>query len=191
MAAQKQTSSLKNEAGKTAQGARSKEEVVKTLLEWESPSRPFKRRETEYFKTLGAILFLVCVVLLFFKEWLLIVAIGAFFFIVYVLGRFPPENVKHKITTQGITTDGRVYLWRDLSDFWFTQSHGQPILNVEVFPTGRLRLSGKILILLGSQPEAKVKEALANYLPYREIPEKNWMDNTAAWLSKKIPLEKS
>lgn len=180
-------------SAKTAQGSEpaQPQQAVRTLLEWKSPSRPFKKRETEYFKTLGAILFLVCVILLFFKEWFLIAAIGAFYFIVYVFGRFPPEEVEHKITTQGITTGGRVYLWRELSDFWFTQSFGQTILNVEIFPTGRIRFSGRLLMLLGDQTEAKVKEILAKYLSYREIPEKNWMDNTAAWVSQKIPLEKS
>ena len=131
------------------------------------------------------------VILLFFREWLLIAAIGAFYFVIYVLGRFPPEEAEHRITTQGVTTGGRAYLWRELSDFWFTQSHSQTILNVEILPTGRIRFSGRLFILLGSQPEAKVKEILAKYLPYLEIPEKNWADNAAAWLSKKIPLEKS
>lgn len=192
MPAQNKVSSLKNESAKAVKvEVVSPQEPVKSLLEWESPTRPYKRKETEYFKTLGAILFLVCVILLFFKEWLLIAAIGAFYFITYVLGRFPPEEIKHKITTQGIITGDRVYLWRELSDFWFTQSHGQTILNVDVLPTGKIRLSGRVFILLGDQPEAKVKEIVAKYLPYREIPEKNWMDNTASWLSRKIPLEKS
>ena len=122
---------------------------------------------------------------------MLIATIWAFYFIIYVLGRFPPEEVNHKVTTQGITTGGRVYLWSELIDFWFTQSHGQKILNVETFPTGRLRLGGRLFLLLGDLAEEKVKEALVKYLPYREIPERNWMDNTAAWLSQKIPLEKS
>lgn len=189
--AQPSTGSLKTEAPKAPIGAAQPKEEVRTLLEWKSPSRPFKMREREYFKTLGAVLFLVCVILLFFKEWLLIAAIGAFYFITYVLGRFPPEEVEHRITTQGITSGGRVYLWRELSDFWFTQTHGQPILNIEVFPTGRIRLSGRLLVLLGNQSQDKVKEILAKYLPYREIPEKNWMDNAATWLGQKIPLEKS
>jgi len=191
MSAQKQVSSLKTETEKIDKNATPPKGEVRTLLEWKSPSRPFKRKEKDYFKTLGAVLFLICVVLLFFREWLLISAIGAFYFITYVFGRFPPEEVGHKITTQGVITGGQVYLWRELSDFWFTQNYEQPILNVTVLPTGKLRLSGRLLILLGGQPEVKVKEALAKYLPYREIPEKTWVDNAAGWLSRKIPLEKS
>lgn len=177
-------SSLKNETEQS-------KETVRTLLEWKSPVRPFKRRETEYFKTWSAALFLASVILLFIKEWLLIAAIWAFYFIMYVFGRFPPDETEHRVTTQGVTTGGRVYLWRELSDFWFTQHYGQTILNIAILPTGRLRFSGKILLLLGNQPEAKVKEILANYLPYLEIPEKNWMDDAVNWLAKKIPLEKS
>lgn len=195
---QKQKSSLKRPAYRqagnpTAVQSEEKEleAEVRTFLSWKSPSRPFKRRETEFFKTLGAILFLVSVVLLFFKEWLLIMAIGAFYFITYVLSRFPPEDIGHKITTQGITTDRRVYLWRELSDFWFTQSFSQTVLNVEVLPTGKFRLAGRLFILLGNEKEEKVKELLAQYLSYREIPEKNWLDDASAWLAKKVPLERN
>lgn len=192
MPAQKPVGSLKNAVVQTPQDKTGQPKTeVRTLLEWKSFSRPFKRRETEYFKTLGAVLFLISVLLLFFKEWLLIAAIGAFYFILYVFGRFPPEEIDHRITTQGITTGGRVYLWRELSDFWFTETHDQPILNVAILPTGKLRFSGRLFLLLGSQTEVRVKEILARYLPYREIPEKNWMDDAALWLSKKIPLEKS
>ncbi|MBI4100685.1 hypothetical protein HY439_03005 [Candidatus Microgenomates bacterium] len=182
--AQNQVSTLKENSGK-------EQEEVRTLLSWKANSRPFKERGKEYFKTLGAILFFVSVVLLFIKEWLLIGAIWAFFFITYVLSRVPPEDVEHKITTQGITTGGKVYLWRELSDFWFTQNHGQTVLNIDILPTGRVRFLGRLLILLGDQSETKVREILAKYLSYREIPEKNWMDNASGWLARKIPLEKS
>ncbi|MDP3998342.1 MAG: hypothetical protein Q8P89_01885 [bacterium] len=189
--ARSQASSLKNIPGEMAGERIGQPQLeVRTLLGWKSPSRPFKKREKEFFKTLGAGLFLVSVVLLFFREWLLIAAIGSFYFITYAFGKIPPEEVEHKITTQGVTTSGRAYLWRELSDFWFTETHGQKILNVDILPTGRLRFSGRLFILLGEQPETKVKDALAKYLPYREIPDKHWMDSTADWLAKKIPLEK-
>lgn len=189
MPAQKPASSLKNETSQDK--ADSSKREVRTLLEWKSPSRPFKWRETEYFKTLGATLFLVSVILLWVHEWLLIAAIGAYFFISYVLGRFPPEEVEHHITTQGIATGGKGYLWSELFDFWFTQTHGQSILNIAILPTGKLRFSGRLFILLGGQPEVRVKEILARYLSYREIPEKDWMEEAAGWLAQKIPLEKN
>jgi len=35
-----------------------------------------------------------------------------------------------------------------------------------------------------------VKELIGDRIPFREQPQKNWVDNAATWLTKKVPLEK-
>ena len=49
----------------------------------------------------------------------------------------------------------------------------------------------RIIILLGLQNRDKIRELMAEHIPYRDTPEKSWMDNAASWLSKKVPLEKT
>ncbi|MFH1289766.1 MAG: hypothetical protein ABIH88_03565, partial [Patescibacteria group bacterium] len=61
------------------------DKTLKTLLSWKAPSRVFKRRDKDYFTTLGSIVFLVIIILFFLKEWFLILAIIAFAFVTYVL----------------------------------------------------------------------------------------------------------
>lgn len=178
MPAQKETSTLKTEKPKVVE--------LKTLLSWKSPARPFKKRNREYFTTIGAIVFLLAVILLFLKEWLLIAVIIALMFVAYVLASIPPEEVEHKITTRGIVTGNRTYVWDDLSKFWFSQRWKQTILNVET----KLRFPGQLLLLLGDTNKDKVKEILGKYLSF-EQPETTWMDNAAEWLAKKVPLEKT
>lgn len=175
---QKETSTLKTEKPKVVE--------LKTLLSWKSPARPFKKRDREYFTTIGAIVFLLAVILLFLKEWLLIAVIIALMFVAYVLASIPPEEVEHKITTRGIVTGNRTYAWDDLSKFWFSQRWKQTILNMET----KLRFPGQLLLLLGDTNKDKVKEILGKYLSF-EQPETTWMDNAAEWLAKKVPLEKT
>lgn len=159
---------------------------IKTILEWKSPSRPFKRRDREYFTTIAAIVFLLGVILLFLKEFLLIGVILAFMFVSYVLATVPPEEVDHKITTEGVTTGGKSYLWNELKDFYFISKWGNQILNINT----KLKFPGRLIMLLGEVEEKKVKEELGKYVSWRESPPITWMDRAAERLSKIVQLEK-
>lgn len=160
--------------------------TLKTLLEWEAPVRLFKKRGREYFTTVGAIAFLLAVILIFFKEWLLIAVIIALSFMVFILGTIQPGKVKHKITTQGIITGGRTYRWQELEKFWFDERLGQKILYVET----RLPFPRRLMMLLGEASQKELRQLLGDYLLF-EKPEKAWMDKASDWLSDKIPLEPS
>lgn len=159
---------------------------IKTVLVWKSPARPFKRRDREYFTTIAAIVFLLGVILLFLKEFLLIGVILAFMFVSYVLATVPPEEVEHKITTEGITTGGKSYLWNEMKDFYFVQKWGSKIVNINT----KLKFPGRLIILLGNEEEKRIKEELGKYLSFRESAPITWMDNAADWLSKRVQLEK-
>ena len=102
----------------------------------------------------------------------------------YVLSTVPPENVKHKITNLGIESMGHFYRWETLVEFWFESQWGQTMLII------RPIMGARIIILLGDQDKDKVKDLLSKHVPFREKPDKSWVDNAASWLSKKIPLEK-
>jgi hypothetical protein len=154
------------------------------LLAWSSPSRLFKKRDKEYFTNIGAIVFLLIIILIFAREFLLIAAVISIVFLVYVLSTVPPEDVTHRITNLGIESAGHYYRWEELSEFWFEEQWGQVILVL------RPMMGTRIIILLATQDKALVRKLVAEYIPFRENPEKNWVDNASSWLSKKIPLEK-
>ncbi len=154
------------------------------LLAWSSPARLFKKRDKEYFTNVGAIVFLLVVILVFAREFLLIAAVVSIVFLIYVLSTVPPEDVAHRITNLGIESAGHFYRWEELGEFWFEEQWGQTLLVLQpVFGT-------RIIMLLGAQNKAHVRELIAKYIPFREKPEKSWVDNASSWLSKKIPLEK-
>jgi hypothetical protein len=154
------------------------------LLRWSSPSRLFKKRDKEYFTNVGAIVFLLVIILVFAREFLLIAAVVSIVFLIYVLSTVPPEAVTHQITNLGIESAGHYYRWEELYEFWFEEQWGQVILVL------RPLVGTRIIILLGMQNKERVRELIAKYIPFREHPEKSWVDNASSWLSKKIPLEK-
>ncbi|KKU88076.1 MAG: hypothetical protein UY16_C0014G0036 [Candidatus Gottesmanbacteria bacterium GW2011_GWA2_47_9] len=164
-----------------AEEAKEQKEVY---LSWSSPSRLFKRRDREYFTNVGAIVFLLIIILVFAREFLLIAAVVSIVFLIYVLSTVPPENVEHRITNLGIESAGHFYRWEQLGEFWFEEQWGQVLLKL------RPVMGPHIIILLADQDKPQVRELVAKHIPFRQQPEKTWVDNAASWLMKKIPLEK-
>jgi len=114
----------------------------------------------------------------------LFAAVVSIVFLIYVLSTVPPENIEHRITNLGIDSAGHFYRWEELAEFWFEEQWGQGMLII------KLQLSTRIIILLGNEDKGKIRELLVDHIPYRETPEKSWVDNAASWISKKVPLEK-
>ncbi|MBI3576510.1 hypothetical protein HY086_00520 [Candidatus Gottesmanbacteria bacterium] len=160
------------------------EKQEEIYLTWTSPSRLFKKRDKEYFTNIAAIVFLLSIILVFAREFVLIAAVVSIVFLVYVLSTVPPEEVQHKITNLGIESAGHFYRWEELMEFWFEQQWGQNMLVIRPF------LGSRIIILLVNQKEEKIRELIAKHIPFREVPDKTWVDNAASWLTQKIPLEK-
>lgn len=155
------------------------------LLTWTSPSRLFKKRDKEYFTNIGAIVFLLIVILIFAREFLLIAAVVSVVFLIYVLSTVPPEDVEHHITNLGIESAGHFYRWEELAEFWFEEQWGQTMMMVVPL------MGPRIIILLGREDKVKVRDIIAKHIPFRENPEKSWVDNAATWISEKVPLDKS
>jgi hypothetical protein len=156
----------------------------KILLEWRAPARPYKQRNREYFTTIGAIVFLLAVILLFLKEWLLIGAIIALAFLAYVLASVPPETVSYKVTTRGVEVADKPYLWERLGRFWFSKKWGVQVLHIDHWG-----LPTQLLFVLGSKMSSEeLRKVLDKFLFY-EKPEKTPIDKAAEWLQKKVPLE--
>jgi hypothetical protein len=162
-----------------------KPEKIETVLDWTSPSRLFKKRDKEYFTNVAAIVFLLIVILIFAREYMFILAVLSIAFFVYVVSTVPPEEVKHKITNLGIESVGHFYRWEQLVEFWFDSQWGQTMMIL------RPVMGPRIIILLGEQKKETIQEMVSKHVPFREQPEKSWVDNAAHWITEKIPLEKT
>ena len=158
---------------------------VRTFLTWNAPSRPFRKKDRSYYTTIAILVILLALISLLAREFLLIGVILAFAFVTYVLGFVPPGSVEYKISSQGVTIGDHFYFWGDLDSFWFAEKEGVKILHILT----RLRFPGQLILILGSEDEEKIKNIVARYLPYHEIPPKSLMDSWAESLQKHFPLE--
>jgi hypothetical protein len=157
-----------------------------TLLSWSAPERPFKKRDREYYTTIGIIVFLVSIILFFAGQFLPIAVVVSFAFLSYVLASVPPSTVTHAITNKGLRTGEKLYGWENLGRFWFTTRFGQDVLNIE----HNHAILTRLIIMMGDQDKEAVTQLLEQYLVH-ETPKPTWLDNSSAWLQKKFPLEKT
>jgi len=158
--------------------------VEKIILEWSAPSRPYKVRSREFYTTILSIAFLLGVILLLLKEFLLIGVIMAFAFLSYVLATFKPDDAKHQITTSGIRTDGKLYEWTKLTNFWLKKQWDQEVIICKTITT----IPGVILLVVDHSKRENILKAIGDKIPLVK-PSDSFVDRASSWLGNKIPLE--
>lgn len=158
---------------------------VRTLMSWKAPSRPYRKKERSYYTTVALLIVLVSMIAFFWGERLLIGALLALGFLVYVLNFTPPQDIEYKISTQGITIGDHFYHWEELDSFWFSKKEGQNILNVLT----KFRFPGLLMLVMGETPEEELKTVTARYLPFHEIAPKSTLEKWSESLQKHFPLE--
>lgn len=161
-------------------------EEKRMLLSWEAPSRPFKKRDKDFYTTVITISVLSAVILFFLSEFLVILVVFAFVFLVFVLSSVPPENITHEIYNTGIKTGDHFHPWGDLVFYRFEARWGYDLLYVRTLD----RFPGALYLLLGTTPKEKVEAAIGTSLVKRDDIDNTWMDQAADWISQKVPLEK-
>jgi len=154
-----------------------------TVVEWKASSRPFKKRNRQFYTTVGLITILISAILFLAGQFLPIAVVIAVAFLGYVLSSVPPETIINKITTYGIRSDTDLYYWEELGRFWFETRYDQKMVHIET-----ARFPGRIALLLENIPEQEMEEILSEVL-LKQKPVDTFIDIATRWLQEKIPLE--
>jgi hypothetical protein len=163
----------------------SKEE--KTLISWTTFSRPFQKKDREFWSTVLATLALISLILFFVQEWFLIATFLSLAFLYYVLTTIEPEKITYRITNKGVYLPGTQQRidWDWLESFWLSDKWGWKILNIR---TRMLESPRLVHLVINKDKEKQLKRVLFRYLP--EEPEKpTFIDKLSAWLYRQLPIE--
>lgn len=153
------------------------------VLTWQAPSRPFKKRNRQYYVTIALIVGLISAILLVAGQFLPIAVVISVGFLAYVLSAVPPETITNTITTYGIRTEDSLYYWEELGRFWLTDKYGQRIVSIE-----SARFPFQITLVVNAEIEDDLVEVLSSMLLY-ERPIPTSFDKASKWMQEKIPLE--
>ncbi len=158
---------------------------VRELLTWKAPARPHMVRGRSFYTTVATLIILLSCIALFFQEWLLIGAMIAFGFLVYVLNFIAPSDIVYRLSTQGVTIGDHFYHWDELDSFWFEKKGDQNLM----YLLTHFRFPGMLILVLGEDNQEQVKRTAALYLPFREIVPKSQMDKWSDALQKYFAIE--
>lgn len=159
-------------------------EEEKVLIEWKAPERLYKIRGKEFFTTVGAFVFLLSIIALFFKEILLMFTIWAFAFVAIAMSKTKPAIIDYAVTTRGLKIGNNKYRFSELARFWLEEKFGTEVVYIDTFRP----FPGRLVLILDKSVENKIKAILVKKIPY-DKPEDTFVDKAGKWLSEKIPLE--
>ncbi len=160
-----------------------KPQPEEAIFEWKAMSRPYKKRNRQYYTTVALIVFLVSAILFFAGQFLPIAVVVTVAFLVYVLSSVPPQESRIIITSYGIRFDEQLYYWEELGRFWFDERNGQPVINIELG-----RFPHRITLLYQEKDEESIVDILSEVL-LQERPPLTSYERASKWLAEKVPLE--
>jgi hypothetical protein len=156
----------------------------KVLFEWEAAERSYQKRDRDFWITAISILVLVSVILIFIKEFFLILALVSVLFLYYVLSTVPPSKAKYKITNWGIYFGEARYAWDNFEKFWFGKSLGSDMINFGTV----LRFPRSVSLVINPNDQEKLKEIVVKKIPLIEN-SPTFVDKLTKWAGERLPLE--
>jgi hypothetical protein len=158
-----------------------KREPDRELYKWTAASRPFKRRDRDFWVTLISIATIIGLIMFLIEGPMPVILIIAIIFLFYVLSTVEPENIEYKVTSRGIKIADRNTHWDLLTRFWFTDRFNSEILVFEM-----VVLPGRLELVINPSDKENLRKVLSEYLIEEEAPPSN-LDKAANWFSNKFP----
>lgn len=158
-----------------------KEEI---LFTWKAPSRPFKRRDREFWVTVIAIAAIGGLILFLIEGVMPVVLIISVIFLFYVLSTVEPEMVEYAITNKGVKIANKTTDWGLLTRFWFTRRFDSHLLVFEM-----VVLPGRLELVADEKDQEKLTKVISEYVLNEEAPPLG-LDKAANYLANKLPLKK-
>jgi hypothetical protein len=153
----------------------------KTFLKWVAPSRPFKRRNRDFYITVVTIASLFGLVVFLIEGVMPILLLISLIFLFYVMSTIQPDDVEYQITNLGILIDGKRSSWETMNRFWFTKRLGSELMVVET-----VNLPGRLEIMIKPELKGDILKTMSDYLTHEQV-SPSLIDKVTASFSKVLP----
>jgi hypothetical protein len=163
------------------EGTKKKLIEEKDIYSWKAPSRPFKRRNREYFITIIAMAAIVALVLFFAEGFMPVLLIVALVFLYYTLNTVEPEEIIFSITNTGVRIADRKIEWEIVKKYWFSKK-----MDTQVLVLGLGIIPGRMDLVINPGDEERIRKAMKGHAPEEETPPSQ-IDKTIDWVSGKLP----
>ncbi len=159
---------------------------AKSIISWKSPERIFVARSKNYFTKVALYALVGILGAIAFGEFIFVGVIIALVFVMYVFATLAPSVIEHRITSMGIISGGRPFLWEELDSFWFDKKGEDRQLLVQT----RLHFPTRLIMILTTVSERTLLDLLEKHrLHFHPAPVHNIMDKWASTLRSRINLD--
>jgi hypothetical protein len=156
-------------------------EPERDLVSWKAVSRPFKKRDKQYFVTVFAVVGIVSLVVFLAEGLMPVVLIISLVFLYYIMSTVAPEEVEYKITNKGVKIADKLIEWQLFIRFWFGKRMDNDVLFFDTF-----NLPGRMEIVIKPELKETLKKEISAYLPYDEASATS-LEKVTNWVAKKLP----
>jgi multisubunit Na+/H+ antiporter MnhG subunit len=139
------------------------EKPLHDIYTWTAPDRIVPRKPKSWYTIVGLIS-IVCIFLsILMGNFMLVFAILAIIFLIYVISTVPSQIVECAITNKGVRVQDEVFLWNDIDHFWISKRDEQLVINIEL-----KEFKGRIIVLVGSGDVDRIVMEMVKHEDYRE-----------------------
>lgn len=109
-----------------------KENLFKHIFSWRSPDRQWELKGRAWYVSYALFFIILIAINVILQSFFFVVLIIAFAFLWFLQATVPPLVAEHSITSLGIRTYGKVFKWKSIKHFWFSNKAGVIYLNLEI-----------------------------------------------------------
>lgn len=143
--------------------------VFTKLYSWRSPERYWVPRDRSWFTVYTIFFLLIILIGVLLQEFIFILAVLAFAFLWFVNALIPPEITEHTITTIGIRAFGKLFRWKSIVHFWFSEKEGVVFLHLDTREDDSKDLVRRISLILNEKDQDKeIFDVLIRFLDFGE-----------------------
>lgn len=136
---------------------------LQKIYEWEAPDRVHIKRDKMWFTKVIVIISISVLFAFLTENYMLIVAVLALGFFLYIASSTSPRIVKNAITNKGVMIDDNHKIWDEIDYFWVSERGGELVLNIEL-----KELKGRLILLKGNGDINRIVFEMIKHEKYKE-----------------------
>ena len=137
----------------------------KVIHAWEAtPKAPLVSIAPRYRKTFMVLGAVIVFILVLMQEFWLILLIVSMFFLNRVMSQNPLDRFRYEITNHGISINGQMYYWDELTRFFFSDHFGGESLAVDT----KTKVPPRLIIYFNNEDKHKIIDELNKHIDYLE-----------------------
>jgi hypothetical protein len=144
------------------------ENMFKIVFSWTSPDRHWEPKGRFWYVSYSIFFILLIAVNVILQNYIFIILIIAFAFMWFLQATVPPVIMEHSITSLGIRTYGKVFKWKSVKHFWFSNKNNVVYLNLEILDEYFTRSDRiqRLSIIIERENMEKLFDIIVNRIDY-------------------------